>query len=227
MVKASKAGKSAAALDWRWYGITLRHIMLGILRAFVLDMLKSPGRYLWLETLVRNVPGDTGVALRRWALGRYFKRAGAGLVIYPGARILGPRMLSVGEGCHIGVENIIQANGEIEMGNHVILGPGVKIWSVNHVFTRLDVPIWDQGYQHKKVTIGNGVWIGANSFIMPGANIGDHVVISAGSVVAGKDVEPYAILAGNPARKIGTRQERLDAVQVSADHGSPAPDVMR
>jgi maltose O-acetyltransferase len=173
------------------------------------DLVTSAGRLAWLQAAVRSMPGDTGFVLRRWLIGGHFRAAGEGLVIYPGALILGPQYLTVGRNCRIGVDTFLQANGQIEMGDDVLLGPGVKIWSVNHVFRQLDVPIWDQGYDHKKVVIGNGVWIGANSFVMPGANIGDHVVISAGSVVAGKDVEPCSILAGNPARRIGARQERV------------------
>jgi maltose O-acetyltransferase len=183
--------------------------MSGLIRAIGRDLVTSAGRLAWLQAAVRSMPGDTGFALRRWLTGGHFRAAGEGLVIYPGALILGPQYLTVGRNCRIGVDTFLQANGEIEMGDDVLLGPGVKIWSVNHVFRQLDVPIWDQGYDHKKVVIGNGVWIGANSFVMPGANIGDHVVISAGSVVAGKDVEPCSILAGNPARKIGARQERV------------------
>jgi len=184
---------------------------MGIIRAFAKDLLEPGNRYAWLEAFVRNIPGESGMALRSWVLRHYFARAGDGLVIYPGARIMGPGMLTVGRRCRIGINNFIQANGQIQMGDDVILGPDVKIWSVNHIFERLDVRIWDQGYEHKKVTIGNGVWIGAASFIMPGANIGDHVIVSAGSVVSGKDVEPGSILAGNPARRIGMRAERLPA----------------
>jgi acetyltransferase-like isoleucine patch superfamily enzyme len=146
-------------------------------------------------------------------------------MILPGTLIFGPDKLSVGRNCHIGLNNVLQANGEIEIGDDVLLGPDVMIWSVNHVFHRLDVPILEQGYEHKPVVIGNGVWIGANSFIMPGANIGDHVVISAGSVVAGKDVEPYSILAGNPARKIGARQERVP--RAVPDRDDPAEITSR
>ena len=54
------------------------------------------------------------------------------------------------------------------------------------------------------VTIGNDVWIGNNVQILSGVTIGDGAVIGAGSVIA-KDVEPYAIMAGNPAKKIRTR----------------------
>jgi len=64
------------------------------------------------------------------------------------------------------------------------------------------------------------VWIGANCFVMPGARIGAHSIVAAGSVVAGKDVEPYSILAGNPARKVGSRLERAAVAAASPDRGA-------
>lgn len=191
------------------------------------DVTSEVGRYAWLQGALGRVPGETGFALRQRFIGRRFKAAGAGLRIYIGALIYGTHRLSVGRNCHIGLNNVIQANGEIEMGDDVLLGPGVKIWSVNHVFERVDVAILEQGYEHKRVSIGNGVWIGANSFVMPGANIGDHVVISAGSVVAGKDVEPYSILAGNPARRIGARQERIPRAVRDQEESSGSPEPAR
>ncbi len=162
----------------------------------------------WIESLVRPMPGQLGVVLRGRMIGGRFGRAGKGLVLYPGVIVVGPEMLEVGDNCRIGRNNLLQASGGIEIGDNALLGPDVKIWSLNHVTSRVDIPIWEQGFEFKKVVIGNGVWVGANSFIMPGARIGDHVVISAGSVVSGKQVEPYSILAGNPARKIGSRLER-------------------
>lgn len=165
-------------------------------------------RYAYVEGLLRNVPGDFGVALRRAVLRRYFKRAGSGLTVFPGARITGVHNLAVGNRCYIGYDNVIQATGGVELGDNVVLGPAVKIWSVNHVFARDDVHIMDQGYDFKPVVIGRGVWIGGDCFIMPGARIGDHAVVAAGSVVGAKDIEPYAIVAGNPARKVGSRRER-------------------
>jgi acetyltransferase-like isoleucine patch superfamily enzyme len=87
----------------------------------------------------------------------------------------------------------------------VVLGPGVNIQSVNHVYVDPYRPITEQGCVWKPVHIGSNVWIGTNVFVMPGAHICDGVVISAGSVVGGKMVEPYAVIAGNPARKIGSR----------------------
>ena len=178
------------------------------LRALSSDLMTGAGRFHVVQSLLRRFPGQLGTELRSQILGRRFRRAGKGLQIYEGAHLMGVQNLSVGENCWIGFESMIQANGGVELGDNVMLGPGVKIWSVNHVFADPDKPVLEQGYEYKPVVIGSNVWIGANAFVMPGARLGDGVVVSAGSVVAGKEVEPYAILAGNPARKIGTRTER-------------------
>ena len=185
--------------------------LTSLLRSIARDLLSTEGWNAWIEALVRDMPGEVGFAARRLVMGSRFGQAGSGLVIYPGVRIFGAKYLKVGNNCRISYDCIIQANGGIELGDEVIFGPGVKLWSVNHVFERTDAPIFDQGYEHKAVVIGDGVWLGANSFVMPGARIGEHVVLSAGSVVAGKDVEPYSILAGNPARKVGSRRDRLES----------------
>src|SRR5207253_1636021 len=119
--------------------------------------------------------------------------------------------------CWIGVDNVIQANGGVDIGDNVLLGPGVKIWSVNHVYSDPHRTIVDQGFDQKRVVIGSNVWIGANVFIMPGARISDGVVISAGSVVGSKLIEPYAVVAGNPARKIGTRLPGAESSRFAPD----------
>jgi maltose O-acetyltransferase len=186
---------------------------VGLGSALKWDLLTDGGRYLVLQDLLRNWPGELGYLARGRLLGRHFKSAGRGLRIFPGVRILGVQHLSVGVNCWIGYDNYIQANGGVKLGDHVLLGPGVKIWSVNHVFEDPHRPIVEQGYEHKAVVIGDNVWLGADTFVMPGARIGDGVVVAAGSVVGGKDIEPYTILAGNPARKIGSRDSRDPALQ--------------
>jgi maltose O-acetyltransferase len=176
--------------------------LISVLRT---DLGTPAGRYLIIQALVRGLPGELGLRIRSWVLGRRFKRAGPGLRLFPGIRLFGVEKLAVGANCWIGLDTIIQASGGVEMGDNVVLGPGVKIWSVNHVYTDPYRPIVEQGYDHKPVVIGSNVWIGANAFVMPGAHICEGVVISAGSLVGGKVVEPYAVIAGNPARKIGSR----------------------
>jgi len=200
--------------------------MLKGLKFFYWDMRDS---YFWfhlLEMVLGRMPGRIGFHLRQKFFSRRLKQAGEDLKVFEGARFRVIERMSVGDRVHIGVDCFIQAAGGVEIGNNVILGPGVKIWSMNHVFADPDTPVHDQGYEKKPVRIGNDVWIGANAFIMPGADIGDGSIISAHAVVGGKTIPPYSILAGNPARKIGSRKkenkERTDAAAAGGAKAEPA-----
>ena len=84
------------------------------------------------------------------------------------------------------------------------MGPGVKIFSSNHGSSR-DMPMLDQPFTEKDVTIGNDVWLGANSVVVAGVTIADGALIAAGSVVT-KDVLAYQIVGGVPAKVIGERK---------------------
>lgn len=111
--------------------------------------------------------------------------------------------IEIGDYSEFGTRCMIQSNTKI--GNNVIMGPDVKIYSRNHRFSSLETPIQYQGKIQKNTSIGNDVWIGANTVILPGVQIGDHAVIGAGSIVT-KDVTPYAVMAGNPAEIIKMRK---------------------
>ncbi|MEO2072882.1 MAG: acyltransferase [Zunongwangia sp.] len=111
--------------------------------------------------------------------------------------------IEIGDYSELGTNCIIQSNTFI--GNYVIMGPGVKIYTKNHGFSNLNVPIALQPIKKKEVYIGNDVWLGANVIITPGVKIGNHVVIAAGSVVT-KDVPDYSIYGGVPARLIKNRR---------------------
>ena len=87
------------------------------------------------------------------------------------------------------------------------MGPDVQIYTRNHRYDRIDIPMYEQGESEiKEVKIGNDVWIGARSIILPGVTIGDGAVIAAGSIVT-KDVESYAVVGGNPAKIIKYRSK--------------------
>jgi acetyltransferase-like isoleucine patch superfamily enzyme len=89
------------------------------------------------------------------------------------------------------------------------MGPDVVMMSSSHAFEHLDVPVNQQGsLPRQRITIGNDVWIGTRSIVLPGVTIGDKAVIGAGSVVT-KDVPAYAIVAGNPAKIIRYKGDRL------------------
>jgi maltose O-acetyltransferase len=85
------------------------------------------------------------------------------------------------------------------IGNYVIMGPDVKIYTKNHGYHDISTPMAIQPVISEPVKIGNDVWLGANVIITPGITIGNHVIVGAGAVVT-KDVPDFAIIGGVPAK---------------------------
>ena len=114
--------------------------------------------------------------------------------------------LKIGSRTYIGeYNNIRAAGGEIIIGDDCLISQFVTIVASNHLFKKdslINQQAWDESENY--INIGNDVWIGANSVILPGIHIGDGSIIAAGSVVT-KNVPNYAIVAGNPARVIKYR----------------------
>jgi len=183
-------------------------IQVNLLKAIKWDLLNKENRIFYIQFLIRNLPGRFGFELRRRHLHKNANHVGKNVVIHEGVRIRNIKMLTVGANVRIGVNNFFQAAGGIILSDNVLLGPDVKIWSANHIYKDLNRPIVEQGYKLDKVCIGKNVWIGSNSFILPGAKIGDNVIIAAGSVVLGKKIPTNIVIAGNPAVQIGKREER-------------------
>ncbi len=100
----------------------------------------------------------------------------------------------------------ITARSGVTLGNDVMLGPNVVINDSNHVFKDRDTPITKQGHTAEPIVIEDDVWIASNSVILKGVHIGKGAVVAAGSVVT-KDVPPYTVVAGVPARRIKNRGE--------------------
>jgi acetyltransferase-like isoleucine patch superfamily enzyme len=95
--------------------------------------------------------------------------------------------------------------GIVRFGNHVMTAPGCVFVGGSHGFESRDMPMMLQECLNEGgVTIGNDVWIGANCTILDGVEIGNGAIVGAGSVVT-KNVEPYAIVAGTPAKLIRHR----------------------
>lgn len=113
----------------------------------------------------------------------------------------------IGESTYIGENNNLRAaDGIIEIGNGCLISQCITMVTSNHGIEGR-VPITQQPWVSKKgkISIGDNVWIGANSVILPDITIGEGAVVAAGAIVT-KDVPPFAIVAGNPAKIIKYRE---------------------
>ncbi|HVK98838.1 MAG TPA: acyltransferase [Dongiaceae bacterium] len=167
-------------------------------------------RFLYLEALLSWVPGYLGLLWRKKFYARYFERCGSNLTVYQGVKIRNVHHMSVGDDVYLGIDNTFQAGGGLIIKDRTAFGPGCKVWTLNHRFDELDKPIMEQGYEYRPVVIGPDVWLAANVFVMPGVELPEGCVVSAGSVVGAKKYPPYSIIAGNPARVIGNRKKQAD-----------------
>jgi acetyltransferase-like isoleucine patch superfamily enzyme len=142
--------------------------------------------------------------LRRLFLSGYLGELGLNTSVQMGTRFLNARKV------HLGPRNVVNFDclfdgriHEIRTGSDVSIGPEAAILTLGH-----DPRADDFRDAGGPVLIGNRVWIGYRALILPGVTIGDGAVIGAGSVVT-RNVDPYAIMAGSPARKVGDRPRSL------------------
>lgn len=131
---------------------------------------------------------------------------------------LSPESIVLGHYVHIGRKAVLEGAGGIQIGDGAILAPEVKIYTRTHNFHHdLQALPFDDVVLTAPVEIGRYVWIGTQVIILPGVHIGDGAVIGAGSVVT-KDVLPCTIVAGNPARPVGMRnQQRFEELMKSEE----------
>lgn len=105
----------------------------------------------------------------------------------------------IGNKTIIGISNVII--GPVSIGNNVMLAQNVVISGLNHQYQDIGIPPKEQPVLREQITVGDNVWIGANSVVTAGISIGKHSVIGAGSVVS-RDIPEYSVAVGNPARVI-------------------------
>ena len=123
----------------------------------------------------------------------------AGMV--PGQRCVTDPVVSIGDRCLIGRGSGIVGHLRIEVGDDVWTGHNVYITDQNHGYDDPTLPISRQVMPERPVRIGSGSWLGFGTVVLPGADIGEHVVIGANSVVTGV-IPSYTVAAGAPARVI-------------------------
>jgi serine acetyltransferase len=117
----------------------------------------------------------------------------------PGQQMASNPVVRIGDRCVIGRGSHIIGHWSIDIGDDIQTGPYVYITDQNHTYLDPDEPVGRQWPVEAGVRIGSGSWLGANVVVLPGANIGEHVVVAAGAVVRG-DVPDRCVVAGVPAR---------------------------
>lgn len=128
----------------------------------------------------------------------FLKKVGDNFKIASQAMIFNPNGLEVGDNVYIGFNSYL-GQGEVSLEDEVLIGNFVSITASNHL--RKDNSYRFGGFQAKKISIGKGTWIGANSCILAGVNIGSGCLVAAGSVVT-KDFEENILIGGIPAKVI-------------------------
>jgi virginiamycin A acetyltransferase len=154
------------------------------------------------------IPGLVGNYFRKEYYRLTLARCSSDVCIEFGT-IVNQATVELGRRVYIGLRCSI---GECIIEDDSVIGSNVDIISGKnqHNFDRTDMVIREQGGNLKKIVIGTDTWIGNSTIVM--ANIGEKSIVGAGSVVV-DDVQPYSIAAGNPARVIRSRQERLSIVK--------------
>lgn len=154
--------------------------------------------------LARHLPAGPGIgrSARRVVVRPLLASAGVEINVEKGASFA-TGVVHLGDRSGIGINCSLK--GPVRIGSDVMMGPEVVIFTTDHQFASTDRPMREQGMaQARAVTIEDDVWIGQRALILPGVTIGTGSVVAAGAVVT-KDVPPYTVVGGNPARVLRTR----------------------
>jgi len=181
----------------------------------------------WIYFIVSYTPGSIGFKLREKIIKHKIKKSGNRILIGIGVEITGCKNIELGNDISIMKYSSIYAHnatlkigdnfsmnsnscigaadgGEIVIGNNVLIAQNVVLRASDHEFKDVLIPIQEQGHTGGIIVIGDDCWIGANVVITRNVTIGSHSIVAAGAVVT-KDVEPFSIVAGVPARLIRKR----------------------
>jgi galactoside O-acetyltransferase len=182
----------------------------------------------YFDALLRAWPGISGQKLRAWYMRASLAGLGASPSIDAGVIVRGARNIKIGSNFSCGQDSMLLADGdglirignrvalnvhvqinasiggEIVIADNVLIGPNVLLRASDHAATRIEVPIWQQGHVSGYIKIEDGVWIGGNATILKNVTIGRGAIVAAGAVV-NRDIPPYVVAGGVPARVLKAR----------------------
>jgi len=158
----------------------------------------------WIIALVSGLPGNLGFIVRTLIYKTVFDRLGGMSFIQSRVRIVHAKRIRCGKNFTVNSGTYLNGIGQIEFGDNVLIGPNVVISSGEHPVNLTAVPILFIEPVGRRISIGDGVWIGANAVILPGVTIGEGSVIAANAVVT-RDVGENEIWGGVPAKKLRSR----------------------
>ena len=136
---------------------------------------------------------------RCWWFRLFGGKAGTGVSLGRGCRLDFPWNISIGEFSSVADGALVRASVAIHIGEDVCISEDVKILTASH-----DVSSQHFDLVRKPIVIHDGVWIAMGAIVLPGVTIGEGAVVAAGAVVT-KDVEPWTVIGGNPAKFIEQR----------------------
>lgn len=163
--------------------------------------------YLFLLEILRDLYNRTifSVAILRGLMwGLVLKRKGKGIYILDGCRIYNPKGIEIGDYSGINHHSELAGTGGLTIGRHVMIGPHCQIITSKHRSDDWMRPISKQGFIPGPVVIEDDVWIGTCVVILPNIRIARGAIVGAGAVVT-KDIAPYAVVGGVPAKLIRYR----------------------
>jgi acetyltransferase-like isoleucine patch superfamily enzyme len=165
---------------------------------------------LFVQYLINKFIARIPITKLRMLMFREIFSIGSASVFMLNVIVLG-RRIEVGNNSVINNGTILDGRGELLIiGDNVDIGANSRIWTLTH-----DYESADNSVVKKKTTIRRNVWIGADTIVLPGVEIGEGAVIGAGSVVT-KSVPAYCVYAGNPARFI---KRRINDVRFTHKYG--------
>lgn len=167
--------------------------------------LRHPGRI----TLGTKVAIDDDVLLDAAGTGEEGITLGDEVIVSRNCVIQGKTgPVRIGDRADIGCNTVISSASGVHIGRCALIAANCYLGGAQYVSDRLDVPIMDQGSIPGEVlSIGQGVWLGAGVIVLDGVNVGDGCIVGAGAVVA-RDIPPYAVAVGVPARVLRMREGR-------------------